>query len=173
MALPATLRRFEIALADADRGIYEQLSWRVAQHPSESERYLVARVLARVLEHAEGLEFSKGGVSDDEEPALVRRDLQGRWVAWIEVGSPSAERLHKASKLAPRVVVYTWKPHDVAAALLERRVHRAPEIVGLPIDLLDGLAATLDRSNTWELSVSGGVIYVAVGGRQLEGAVQR
>src|SRR6476469_1711066 len=116
MALPVTMRRFEIALADADREIYEQLDLRVAQHPSESERYLVARVLARVLEHGEGLEFSKGGVSDDTEPALVQRDLRGDLRAWIEVGAPDPERLHKATKKSPRVVVYTWKP---AAALRE------------------------------------------------------
>ena len=83
MALPATLRRFEIALADADREVYEQLDWRVAQHPSENERYLVARVIARALEHAEGVDFSRGGVSDDEEPAIVQRDLRGDWLAWI------------------------------------------------------------------------------------------
>src|SRR5688572_18037675 len=106
MALPATIRRFEIALADSDREVYETLDLRVAQHPSESERYLVARVIARALEHAEGLEFSKGGVSDDEEPALVRRDLRGDWLAWIEVGAPTPDRLHKATKIAPRVVVY-------------------------------------------------------------------
>jgi len=28
---------------------------------------------------------------------------------WIEVGTPSAERLHKASKASPRVVVFTHK----------------------------------------------------------------
>src|SRR5579862_1928285 len=106
MALSATMRRFEIALADSDREVYAELDLRVAQHPSESERYLVARVLARVLQHAEGLEFSKGGVSDDTEPALVQRDLRGDLVAWIEIGSPTPDRLHKASKLAPRVVVY-------------------------------------------------------------------
>jgi len=33
MALPATLRRFTITLADADRGVYETLDWRVPQHP--------------------------------------------------------------------------------------------------------------------------------------------
>src|SRR5512140_1538568 len=109
MALPATLRKFEIALADSDREIYAELDLRVAQHPSESERYLVARVLARALEHAEGLEFSKGGVSDDTEPALVHRDLRGDLVAWIEIGAPTTERLHKAAKKSPRVVVYTWK----------------------------------------------------------------
>src|SRR6187401_2285766 len=106
MALPATMRKFEISLADSDRGVYESLELRVAQHPSESERYLIARVVARALEHAEGLEFSKGGVSDDEEPALVQRALRGDLVAWIEIGSPTPDRQHKASKAAPRVAVY-------------------------------------------------------------------
>src|SRR3954464_10308624 len=129
MALPATLRKFEIALADSDREIYEQLDWRVAQHPSESERYLIARVIARALEHAEGLEFSKGGVSDDEEPALIQRDLRGDLRAWIEIGSPSPDRVHKASKAAPRVAIYAWKnPEQLAADIVARRVHREPEL---------------------------------------------
>jgi uncharacterized protein YaeQ len=179
MALPATLRRFEIALADADREVYEQLDWRVAQHPSESERYLVARVIARALEHGEGVEFSRGGVSDDDEPAIVRRDLRGDLQAWIEVGSPSPDRLHKATKLAPRVCVYAWKSVDqLAAAIAERGVHRADELVlrALPVELLDGVVATLDRVNRWDLSVAGGVVYLAVrlaaGDAQFEGAVQ-
>src|SRR5574339_217992 len=129
MALPATMRRFAIALADSDRGVYEDLDLRVAQHPSESERYLVARVIARALEHGDGLEFSKGGVSDDTEPALVQRDLRGDLVAWIEIGSPSPDRLHKASKASPRVVVYAWKNVDtLVEAIRERGVHRADAI---------------------------------------------
>jgi uncharacterized protein YaeQ len=174
MALPATLRKFEIALADSDREIYEQLDLRVAQHPSESERYLVARVIARALEHADGVEFSRGGVSDDEEPAIIQRDLRGDLQAWIEIGSPSPDRLHKATKLAPRVVVYAWKNVDqLAAAITERGVHRADEIVlrALPPELLDGVAATLDRINRWDLSVTGGVLYLAIGTAQFEGAV--
>jgi uncharacterized protein YaeQ len=175
MALPATLRRFEIALADADRGVYEQLDWRVAQHPSESQRFLVARVIARALEHGEGVEFSRGGVSDDDEPAIVQRDLRGDLQAWIEVGSPSPDRLHKAAKLAPRVVVYAWKSVDqLAEAIAERGVHRADELVlrALPPELLDAIAATLDRINRWELSVTGGALYLAIGSTQLEGAVR-
>jgi uncharacterized protein YaeQ len=174
MALPATLRRFEIALADADRDVYEQLDWRVAQHPSESERYLVARVIARALEHAEGVEFSRGGVSDDDEPAIVQRDLRGDLQAWIEVGSPSPDRLHKAAKLAPRVAIYAWKSVDqLARAIAERGVHRADELIlrALSAELLDSVAATLDRINRWDLSVSGGALYLAIGSVQLEGAV--
>jgi uncharacterized protein YaeQ len=167
------MRRFDIALADVDRGVYEQLSWRVAQHPSESERYLVARVLARALEHAEGVEFSKGGVSDDDEPALVQRDLRGDWLAWIEIGAPTAARLHKASKVAPRVVVYTWKYEHVLAELAEQRVFRAPEVIGLAPEFLDGVAATLDRNNRWELSVTGGVLYLGAAGKTMEASVAR
>jgi uncharacterized protein YaeQ len=176
MALPATMRRFEIALADADRDVYETLAWRVAQHPSESERYLVARVLARALEHAEGLEFSKGGVSDDEEPALVRRDLRGDWLAWIEIGAPTPDRLHKASKLAPRVAVYAWKsPEQLAAAIVERGVHRADAIELFELDpaVLDAVAATLDRTNAWELAVTGGTAYLTIRGQLFETAVRR
>lgn len=176
MALPATMRRVQIALADSDRGIYEDLDLRVAQHPSESERYLVARLVARALEHGAGLEFSKGGVSDDSEPALVQRDLRGDLVAWIEIGSPTPDRLHKASKASPRVVVYTWKQAaQLAAAIRERRVHRAEhiELYELAPEWLDAVAATLDRVNTWDLSITGGVLYLTIGGQLFETSVGR
>jgi uncharacterized protein YaeQ len=166
MALPSVIRRFELALADSDRDVFEQLDLRVAQHPSESERYLVARVLARALQHAEGLEFSKGGVSDDSEPALIQRDLRGELRAWIEIGSPSPDRLHKATKASPRVVVYAWKqPQELVAAILERGVHRAEhlELYAFDPDFLDAIVTTLDRNNTWGVSVAGGALYVTCG----------
>jgi uncharacterized protein YaeQ len=176
MALPATMRKITIGLADSDRGIYEQLELRVAQHPSESGRYLVARVLARALEHGDGLDFSKGGVSDDSEPALVQRDLRGDLRAWIEIGAPTPDRLHKASKASPRVVVYTWKsPEQLAEAIRERGVHRAEhiELFGLDAGWLDSIAATLDRVNTWDLSITGGVLYLTCNGAAFEGAARR
>lgn len=176
MALPATMRKFEISLADSDRQVYESLELRVAQHPSESERYLIARVVARALEHAEGLDFSKGGVSDDDEPALVQRDLRGDLRAWIEIGSPSPDRLHKATKLAPRVVIYAWKsPDDLAAAIVERAVFRADRIELFALDpaFLDAVAATLDRVNRWDLAVSGGTLYLTIGEALHESTVRR
>lgn len=176
MALPATMRRVQIALADSDRGIYEDLDLRVAQHPSESDRYLVARLVARALAHGEGLDFSKGGVSDDSEPALVQRDLRGDLVAWIEIGAPSPERLHKAAKASPRVVVFTWKnAEQLAEAIRERRVHRAQhiELNAFAPEWLDAVAATLDRTNKWELAVAGGQLYLTINGALFEGSVHR
>ena len=52
MALTATIHNFDIELADSDRGVYESLALRVARHPSESEEYLVTRLLAYMLEFA-------------------------------------------------------------------------------------------------------------------------
>src|SRR5258705_11391417 len=104
MATGATIYNFDIDLADANRSVYESLALRLARHPSESEEYLVTRVLAYAMEHAEGIAFSTGGLSDPDEPALAVRDLSGALRVWIEVGGPGAHRLHKPSKASPRVV---------------------------------------------------------------------
>ena len=175
MALSATLRRFAIALCDADRGVYESLDLRVAQHPSESERYLVARVLARGLEHAEGVDFSRGLAADDE-PALWQHDLRGDLRAWIEVGSPSVDRLHRASKTGARVVVYAWRgARKLTDEIAERGVHRADqiEIVELDPAFLDRVAERLERSNRWDLSITGGSVYLTIDGALLESSLER
>src|SRR4051812_47354462 len=98
MALTATVHHFDVELSDVDRGVYESLSFKAARHPSETAEYLVTRVLAYCLEYTEGIAFSKGGLSEPDEPAVVVRDLTGALRAWIEVGSPDAARLHRASK---------------------------------------------------------------------------
>src|SRR5690606_19088629 len=97
-----------VQLADVDRGVYEDLTLRVARHPSEIDAFMMTRVLAYLLEYEEGIVFSEG-ISATDEPAVLVRDLTGRTVAWIEVGSPDAARLHHGSKLADRTVVYTHR----------------------------------------------------------------
>ncbi|MFO0686290.1 MAG: YaeQ family protein [Sandaracinus sp.] len=175
MALTATMRKFEIALSDVDRGVYETLDLRVAQHPSETDRYLVTRVLARALEHDEGVDFTKG-LSAADEPALWRRDLRGDLLAWIEIGAPTPERLHRALKACDRVAVYgSSRMAELARAVAEFEAHRASELAVFALDPagLDRVAATLDRNNRWELSVSGGTIYLTVQGKLFELAVER
>ena len=66
MALTATIYNFEIDLADNDRGVYDSVALRVARHPSESEEYLLTRVLAYALEFTPGIAFSAGGVSEPD-----------------------------------------------------------------------------------------------------------
>ncbi len=173
MAQTATMRRFEIALADSDRGHYVDLELRVAQHPSETDRALVARVVVRALEDREGVEFTRG-LSVTDEPTLWQRNLRGELEAWIEVGHPSPERLHKAQKACGRVAVYAWKRVDVLAReLREAKIHRLAELELYALDepFLESLAATLDRTNRWALSKSGGTIYLDVGTTHHEGVI--
>jgi uncharacterized protein YaeQ len=128
MALTATIHNFDIQLSDVDRGVYEAIAVRVARHPSETEEYLLTRVLAYCLEYTEGITFSKG-LAEPDEPAIAVRDLTGAMQAWIDIGAPDATRLHKASKAAPRVAVYTNRdPAAIVRQLAGQRIHRAEEL---------------------------------------------
>lgn len=173
MAAGATMYRLEIALSDVDRGVYETLDVRAAQHPSESMAYLLTRVLAYCLEYAEGIAFSKG-LSTTDEPAVWIKDLRGDLVSWIEVGSPSVERLHKASKASPRVVVFTQ--HDPELILKEARIKpifRAEriELYAVPHALLTALEEKIDRNTKLEIVRTDGQLYITIGGATLEGAL--
>jgi uncharacterized protein YaeQ len=175
MALGATIYNFEIELADADRRVYESLALRVPRHPSESEEYLVARLLAYLLEYVEGIEFSRG-VSEPDEPAIIVRDLTGAITTWIEVGTPDAARLHKASKAAARVAVYTHKdPAQFLRQLAGERIHNAEALELYAIDraLIGALVARLDRRVAFSMSVTDREVYVSIGAENLTGAVVR
>jgi uncharacterized protein YaeQ len=174
MALGATIYVFEIRLADADRNIYETLALRVARHPSESEEYLLTRVLAYCLEYTEGIAFSSGGLSSPDEPALSVRDLTGVLQSWIEIGAPEAARLHKASKAAPRVAVYAHKDIDLFLAKLQgERIHRVErmEIFAMDRGLLAALVAKLERRMQWDLSVAEKNLYITIGADTISGIV--
>ena len=173
MTQGSLLHRFEISLADVDRGRYEELDLRVAQHASESGTFLLTRVLAFCLEHAEGIAFSSGGVSSDE-PAVAVRGPDGILRAWIEVGWPSPERLHRAAKSAPRVAVYAHKDLDgFVERLAGARIHRAAEIAvrGFEPRFLAGLERRLERRVRWQLSVVDGSVFLAADGEGLASPV--
>lgn len=164
------MHRFQIGLADVDRGVYQDLDLRVARHASEDVPYLLTRVLAYALEFEPGIEFSKG-LDDGEQPAIWRRDAEGRVLLWLEVGAPQPDRLHRANKSSERVVVYCHRRPDL---LLQRcskeRVHEAHRIrlVRVPGELLAALEQRLDRNNRWDLSVHEGRVTIVSGGEVIE-----
>jgi uncharacterized protein YaeQ len=156
-----------------DRGIYESLELRVARHPSESEEFLLARVLAFCLEQREGLAFSRG-LGDADQPAIEVRDLTGALKEWIEVGAPDAARLHRASKAASRVAVYTHHDADrYWGSLAGEKIHRAEslELYGLDRALVAALVGRLQRRMAFDLSVTDGTLYLTHGGELLTGHV--
>jgi uncharacterized protein YaeQ len=174
MALTPTLCTVEIELANVDDGVYETLQVRVALHPSETPEFLYLRLLAYCLEYTEGIAFSKGGISDGDQPALSVTTPDGRIRSWIEVGLPDAERLNRAAKSAERVAVYTHRdPTQLRRQTAGRRVHRAGEIEIYALDrrFLTELAPHLERRMRLELSVTGGHLYLNLDGKSFAGAV--
>ncbi len=176
MALGATIYRWQITLSDVDRQVYETLDLRLARHPSESARFLVTRVLAYCLSYEEGIVFSKGGLSDAEEPPVSIVDPTGVRTAWIDIGAPSAERLHKASKATKRVSLFT----HVDLVLLQREaatraIHKveAIEVWRVEAALLDAVDAKLDRNAKLEIVRTDGQLYVTIDGAAIEGTIAR
>ena len=172
MARTATIYHLRLELSDIDRGVYESLDFRVAQHPSEGADRLVARVLSYALLYEERLEFGRG-LSDVEEPALIVRDLTGQLVHWIDVGTPSAERIHLASKKAQKVTIVCHKGESSLAREMSRRqIHNAEAISVIYLDptLVADLAGVLERNADWILVHNEGEVSVTVGDSSFAGS---
>ncbi|UNK71505.1 YaeQ family protein [Microbacterium sp. H1-D42] len=173
MAIGAMIHTFDVQLADVDRGVYDELTLRLARHPSETDAYMLTRLLAYCLEFEEGIAFTEG-VAATDEPAVLVRDLTGRVTAWIEVGAPDATRLHYGSKLADRTTIYTYRePTKVLAQWAGKTIHDADAIVLHSFDpgFLDDAAAALARRNTMTLSRTEGQLYLELNGTPLSSAV--
>lgn len=166
MAIGSMIHTFQVQVADVDRGVYEELDLRVAQHPSETVLFMVTRVLAYAMEFADGIAFG-AGVSSTDEPAVLIRDLTGRITAWIEVGAPDAERLHHGNRLADRAAVYTHRdPEKVASRWAGQRIHQPETIVLRSFDpgFIDAIAERIERRTSMTVTVTDGRVYVDVNG---------
>lgn len=173
MAIGAMIHTFTVQLADMDRGVYDDFTLRVARHPSETDAYMLTRVLAYCLEYGEGITFGDG-ISSTDEPAVLVRDLTGRILTWIEVGAPDAERLHYGSKLADRITVYTHRdPAKVMAPWTGKRIHQSEALTLHSFDpgFIDSAVREIERRNTLTLSVTERELYLDLNGTTLTSAV--
>lgn len=161
MAIGSTIHTFDVQLADTDRGVYDDFTLRVARHPSETDAYMLTRVLAYRLEYAEGIGFG-GSVSSTDEPAVLVRDATGTITAWIEVGAPNAERLHYASRLADRTVVYT---HRDPVKVMDIRVF------SFDTGFIEAAVPHLDRRSTMTITIAERTLFLDLNGATLTSPV--
>ena len=173
MTLTATIYRFDTELADVDRGVYEALGLRLARQPSETLEYMLTRFLSYCLEYTEGIELTEG-VAAGDEPAVLVRDLTGRVTAWVEVGMPTASRLHRGSKLAGRAAVYTHR--NVAQVLVEltgKKIYRAGEIpvYDFGAGFIEAVASVVQRRVNVSVSITERQLYLDIDGQTFSTAV--
>lgn len=174
MALPSTIYKAAIQLSDIDRGVYESLQATVAKHPSETDERLVARLLAWAIFNEPELAFTKGLCVADE-PDIWMKGPDGRVRFWVEVGLPEADRIIKASRHAERVALLAC-----GRALSSWSQQHLPKVAGLSnltvvsLDqaFINTLAGRLERSITWSMTITEGMVYLEVDGVTHETAIQ-
>jgi len=170
MALTSTILRFQVELADIDRNKYETMSFQVPQHPSESADRVVVRLLAYLMLFEDNIAFGRG-LSTPEDPAVHITDLSGQLLLWIEVGAPSAERLHRSNKRTKRLEVFSHKyANNLAREWKKSAVHEQEKI---RITLFDtktiaAIAETLSRQNEWVLTIHEGLLQLAAAGENYQ-----
>ncbi|MES2965891.1 MAG: YaeQ family protein [Bdellovibrionota bacterium] len=175
MANTATLFRFKLDVSDIDRGYYDSLDLRLAMHPSETYPYLITRVLAYALNAQDGLQFSPGGLSDPDIPCIQVVD-NGSTQLWIEIGNPSAKKLHRASKASKQVRVYTYKNVDtLMKELATADIHKAEtiDIFAFKTDFLTKLEIAIERENRWTVIFNEGTLTVSTEGTSETTEIER
>lgn len=174
MATKPTIHRVSIELSDVDRGMYEALQLSVARAESETAERLMARLLAYCMCYEPGIRFT-GGVCAGDEPDVWVTELQPgmgeRVKLWIEVGLPEAKRLLKASRHCGRVILFAYgrnRPQWERAHLPELAERDNITMLGLDAVVLTRLAADLDRTIAWSLTITGGTLYLNAGNVHVE-----
>ena len=174
MAHPSTLYRFRIELTDVDRNVYGRVDFRTGMHPSESEDFLITRVLAYALNSADDLKFSKEGLGEPEDPTISLALPDCGYTLWIEIGNPSTRKLHKATKSSARVKIYTYKnPEFLIQDLHAAKIYQPErlELYSFSENLLQSLASHLVKDNAWNLIHNEGTLMIQVGDETIEGVV--
>src|SRR5690606_15259283 len=162
MALKSTIHRVELAIADIERGYYQDHTLTLARHPSETEERLMVRLLAFAMHAHPALGFG-AGLSDVEEPDLWLRDDTGAIELWIEVGLPDERRLRRACGRARQVVAISygrnaalwWRQQQHALARLDRLT-----VVELPVQPTLALAALARRTMRVQANASEGLWWI-------------
>ncbi len=108
MAAKATIYKASLNIADMDRHYYAEHDLTLAKHPSENDFRLMVRLAAFVLNADEELSFSKG-ISQDDEPDLWQKALDGEIKLWIDLGQPDEKRIRKACGRSEKVIIYTYQ----------------------------------------------------------------
>lgn len=180
MALTAVLYDFQIALSNSDRKVLEELSFKLARHPSETMQRAWLRVLAYCWLWEKGLGFATGGVSEPDAPDLETRDLTNRLTRWVRVGKADPAKIQRVidQNSGATVHVLFESPERQAAFLAEAAEAKLPrvakaELAAIDAGLLKSLSALEERRHKLTVTVSGDHFYVDTGKQSFDGPLIR
>lgn len=114
MAANATIYKASLNIADMDRNYYAEHNFTLAKHPSETDLRLMIKLVAFMLNADETLLFTKG-ITQDDEPDLWQKSLDGDIKLWIDLGQPDEKRIRKACGRSEKVIIYMYQEGSALA----------------------------------------------------------
>ncbi|OHD96700.1 MAG: hypothetical protein A3E21_01400 [Sulfurimonas sp. RIFCSPHIGHO2_12_FULL_36_9] len=114
MAANATIYKASLNIADMDRNYYAEHNFTLAKHPSETDLRLMVKLVAFMLNADEKLLFTKG-ITQDDEPDLWQKALNGDIKLWIDLGQPDEKRIRKACGRSQKVIIYMYQEGSALA----------------------------------------------------------
>lgn len=176
MALKSTIFKADLNVSDLDRHYYATHGLTMARHPSETDERLMVRLLAFMLYADEALQFGKG-LSNDDEPALWKKDLTGAIELWIDVGLPGEVDIRRACHRAGQVVVlaYGGRAADVWWEGVRSKLARLGNLTVLALapETTRALTELAERTMQLQVSVQDSGLWLTAGDRMLHVEPQR
>lgn len=157
MAANATIYKPLLNIADMDRHYYSEHNLTIAKHPSENDLRLMVRLCAFVLNANEELEFCKG-ISQDDEPDLWQKALDGDIELWIDLGQPDEKRIRKACGRSKKVIIYTYQDGSASAwwKQIEKSLKRFKNLSVIYLNIDGDIELLAKRTMTLHCNISDG-----------------
>jgi uncharacterized protein YaeQ len=179
MAVTSTLYDFQLALCDVDRGVEQQLSFKLPRHPSELMERVWLKVLAFAWLWEERLVFGPG-LAEPDAPDLVTRDYTNLVTRWVRVGKGEPTKVQRAIDQHPdaKVCVLFEREERLRAFFAEgaeAKLNRLAkgEYAAVDAALLKALAPRDERRARLSITLSGDHFYVDLGGETFDGPLVR
>lgn len=161
MATKATIYKASLNIANMDTHYYAEHNLTLAQHPSENDLRLMTRLVAFVLNADESLQFCKG-ISQDDEPDLWLKALDGEILLWIDLGQPDEKRIRKACGRAKKVIIYTYQEGSALAwwRHVESSLKRFKNLSVVHLNIEGEIEQFVERTMSLQCNISDGELTI-------------
>jgi uncharacterized protein YaeQ len=165
---------FQVELTAPDSGVYVKIRKKLARHPDESDRRIVARMLSYCHCYTDELELTRD-LFDAGEPTLIQRDVTGNVEIWAQLGCPDLKKLKKALRAGDRCDyrVFFYSPKQVDQFCQYMKGSKSNWIERCRFfqydqAALEDLAETLELKNSWSVTLVDNTIYLGSHERTFE-----
>jgi len=171
MALKSTIFKVNLQISDMDRHYYNEHSFTIARHPSETDERMMARIMIFAIHANEQLAFTKG-LSTDDEPDIWQKSLSGEIEQWIDLGQPDEKRIRKACGVAKQAFIYCYSGSSAEiwwgqnSSKLQRFDNLS--VINIPATDVQNLGKLAQKNMQLTCTIEDGIIWMSDGDSTVE-----